>query len=96
MTRAEIEGLIAKVAAEPVIDAGEGPFVELWEADRDALLTALRAMLAREEAMREALAEINRRASPHPDRTLGECADELVRIAAVARYHLAQGAPDHA
>lgn len=34
------------------------------------------------------LEDINRRASPAPDRTLGDCADELMRIADIARAAL--------
>jgi len=37
--------LIERLRAEPVMDAGDGPFVELWEADRDALVDALEEAL---------------------------------------------------
>jgi hypothetical protein len=48
--------------------------------------------------LRTALENINRRASPRPDRTLGDCADELVWITDEARLALAKlgsRAPSH-
>lgn len=46
------------------------------------------ALRAEVERLREALESINRRASPSPNRTLGDCADELMWITDIARAAL--------
>lgn len=43
------------------------------------------SLLARVDEMERAMVEINRRASPRPDRTLGDCADELMWVCSIAR-----------
>jgi hypothetical protein len=53
--------------------------VSLWNTRADAQVSALV----------EALENINRKASPRPDRTLDECADELYWCASEARQALA-------
>ena len=44
--------------------------------------------------MLEALKAIQKRAYPKPDRTLGDCADELIVIDDLCRYVLASAQPD--
>lgn len=53
----------------------------------DAILSALRQP-TQTDALREALENINRKASPRPDRALNECADDLYWCACEARKAL--------
>lgn len=71
---------------------------EYWYDRLEASLVRRRAAIVAtatsgQDRLREALENINRRASPKPDRTLGDCADELTYIADLARAALSSQPP---